>query len=176
MSAAGRWRLWLPLAIFVALAGVVAVALYRPADRTVRSALVGRPLPPLRLPAMIPGKPAPMVTAVGPPRLVNVFASWCIPCAAEAPQLMRLKAMGVPIDAVAVRDTPQAVAAFLARYGDPYRAIGDDRRGQVQVSLGSSGVPESYVVGADGHIALQHVGDIRPEDVAEIAAAVGVTR
>ena len=168
-------RLWLPLALFLAVVAVVAYALYRPADRTVRSALIGQPLPALMLPPMLPGKPAPPPTAAGP-RLVNVFASWCIPCAAEAPQLMRLKAMGVPIDAVAVRDTPAAVADFLARYGDPYRAIGDDRRGQVQVSLGSSGVPESYVVGADGRIALQHVGDIRAEDVAAIAAAVGVAR
>ena len=175
MTAPGRWRLWLPFAVFAALAGIVATALYWPADRTVRSALVGQPLPTLALAAMIPGKPAPPPTAAGP-RLVNVFASWCIPCAAEAPQLMRLKAMGVPIDAIAVRDTPAAVAGFLQRYGDPYRAIGDDRRGSVQVSLGSSGVPESYVVGSDGRIVLQHVGDIRPEDVAGIAAAVGVAR
>lgn len=175
MMAAGRWRLWLPFALFAGVVAVVAWALYRPADRTVRSALVGQPLPALALAPMLPGKPAPPPTANGP-RLVNVFASWCIPCAAEAPQLMRLKAMGVAIDAVAVRDTPGAVADFVARYGDPYRSIGDDRRGQVQVSLGSSGVPESYVVGADGRIVLQHVGDIRAEDVADIAAAVGVAR
>lgn len=174
-TAAGRWRLWLPFAVFAALVAIVAVALYRPADRTVHSALVGQPLPALALAAMIPGKPAPPPTASGP-RLVNVFASWCIPCAAEAPQLMRLKAMGVPIDAVAVRDTPAAVGDFLGRYGDPYRSIGDDRRGAVQVSLGSSGVPESYVVGGDGRIVLQHVGDIRAEDVGTIAAAVGVGR
>ena len=175
VSAAGRWRLWLPFAVFAGVAAIIAVALYRPADRTVHSALVGQPLPSLALAPMLPGRPAPSPTGAGP-RLVNVFASWCIPCAAEAPQLMRLKAMGVPIDAIAVRDTPAAVAGFLARYGDPYRSIGDDRRGQVQVSLGSSGVPESYVVGADGRIVLQHVGDIRAEDVPEIAAAVGTIR
>lgn len=169
-------RLWLPLALFVALALVVGVALYAPADRTVRSRLVGEPLPVLTLPPMEPGKPAPARGATGRPRLVNVFASWCIPCAAEAPQLARLKAMGVAIDGIAVRDTPAAVAAFLARYGDPYRAIGDDRRGAVQVSLGSSGVPESYVVDAEGRIILQHVGDIRAEDVSEIAFAAGAGR
>lgn len=169
-------RLWLPLALFAAIAAIVAIALYRPADRTVRSRLIGQPLPALALPAMEPGKAAPVSGATGRPRLVNVFASWCIPCAAEAPQLARLKAMGVAIDGVAVRDTPAGVADFLSRYGDPYRSIGDDRRGMVQVSLGSSGVPESYVVGADGRILLQHVGDIRAEDVPDIAAAAGAGR
>ena len=171
----GRLRLWLPLGIFVALAALVAWSLYRPADRTVRSHLVGRPMPTVSLPPMVPGKPAPPAALAGP-RLVNVFASWCIPCQAESAQLMRLKAMGVAIDGIAVRDEPAAIAHFVARYGDPYRSIGDDRQGQIQVSLGSSGVPESYVVGADGRIVLQHVGDIRDDDIAAIADAVGVAR
>ena len=175
-TGAGRWRLWLPLTLFVAVVAVVAVALYRPADRTVHSALVGRALPPLDLPAMLPGKPAPARGATGRTRLVNVFASWCIPCAAEAPQLMRLKALGVPIEGIAVRDTPAAIAGFLGREGDPYQAIGDDRGGAVQLSLGSSGVPESYLVDPQGRILLQHVGDIRADDVAAIAAAAGAAR
>ena len=171
-----RVRRWLPLALFAAIVVVAAAALYRPADRTVRSALVGRALPPVSLPAMLPGKPPPARGATGRVRLVNVFASWCVPCAAEAPQLLRLKALGIAVDGVAVRDTPGAVAAFLARVGDPYRAIGDDRGGTVQVSLGSSGVPESYLVDPEGRILLQHVGDIRAEDVAPIARAAGLGR
>ena len=170
-----RWRLWLPLGVFAALVAVVAWALYRPADRTVRSALVGRALPPIVLPAMLPGKPAPARGATGRVRLVNIFASWCVPCQAEAPQLMRLKALGVPIDGIAVRDTPAAITGFLARGGDPYQAIGDDRGGAVQLSLGSSGVPESYLGDAQGRLLLQHVGDIRAEDVAGIAQAAGAT-
>ena len=170
-----RARLWLPLALFAALVAVVAWPLYRPADRTVRSALIGRALPPLALPAMLAGKPAPARGATGRVRLVNIFASWCVPCRAEAPQLMRLKALGVPIDGIAVRDTPAAVADFLARGGDPYQTIGDDRGGAVQLSLGSSGVPESYLVDAQGRLLLQHVGDIRAEDVAGIARAAGAT-
>ncbi len=163
---------WLPLALFSGVLAVALLNLRAPADRTVHSRLIGQPMPALSLPAIVPGKPGLVGEARGEPRLVNIFASWCIPCAAEAPQLLALRRQGVRIDAVAVRDTPQAVSAFLARYGDPYAAIGDDREARAQLALGSSGVPETFVVGADGRIVLQHVGDIRAEEVAEIAAAV----
>ena len=72
----------------------------------------------------------------------------------------------VEIDAIAVRDTPQAVQAFLARNGDPYARIGDDKASQAQLAIGSSGVPETFVIGSDGRIAYQHVGDLRDDDVA----------
>jgi cytochrome c biogenesis protein CcmG/thiol:disulfide interchange protein DsbE len=169
-----RWLLWVPLAAFALLFAVVASGLFRPADRTVRSALIGKPLPPFALPPIAPGKPG-LSTATfrqGQPRVLNIFASWCIPCAAEAPQLLRLKAMGIPIDAVAIRDTAPALKAFLRRNGDPYQGIGDDRQSAVQLALGSSGVPESFVIDGRGRIVLQHVGDIRADDVATIAAAV----
>lgn len=169
-----RWLLWVPLAAFALLFAVVASGLFRPADRTVRSALIGKPLPPFALPPIAPGKPG-LSTALfrqGQPRVLNIFASWCIPCAAEAPQLLRLKAMGIPIDAVAIRDTAPALKAFLRRNGDPYQGIGDDRQSAVQLALGSSGVPESFVIDGRGRIVLQHVGDIRADDVATIAAAV----
>jgi cytochrome c biogenesis protein CcmG/thiol:disulfide interchange protein DsbE len=169
-----RWLLWVPLAAFALLFAVVASGLFRPADRTVRSALIGKPLPPFALPPIAPGKPG-LSTATfrqGQPRVLNIFASWCIPCAAEAPQLLRLKAMGIPIDAVAIRETAPALKAFLRRNGDPYQGIGDDRQSAVQLALGSSGVPESFVIDGRGRIVLQHVGDIRADDVAVIAAAV----
>ncbi len=168
-----RGRLiWLPLAGFVALFAIVAVGLLRPADRTVRSALVGKPMPAVALRPMLPGRPGiePGHFAAGKPRLVNIFASWCVPCAAEAPQLMRLKAVGVPIDAIAVKDTPAAVQDFLARYGDPYSAIGSDPDSAVQFALGSSGVPETFLLDGQGKIIEQHVGDIRADEVDVIAA------
>ena len=169
-----RWLLWLPFVVFAAIVAVVASGLFTPADRTVRSALVGKPLPDFVLPPLAPHKPGLSSAAFrqGQPRLLNIFASWCIPCAAEAPQLLRLKAMGVPVDAVAIRDTAPALTAFLRNNGDPYAAIGDDRQSAVQLALGSSGVPESFVIDGRGRIVLQHVGDIRAEDVAAIAAAV----
>jgi len=172
-----RLTLWLPLGIFVAIVAIVAAGLLAPADRTIHSALVGKPLPHFALAPMLPGKPGVSTDAFrrGRPRLLNVFASWCIPCEAEAPQLMRLKAMGVPIDAVAIHDSPFAVAEFLRRNGDPYAAVGDDPSSAVQLAIGSSGVPETFVVAGDGTILDQHIGAIRDEDVAGIANAAGVT-
>jgi len=170
-----RWVVWLPFALFAGLFVVVASGLIAPASHEVRSAMVGKPLPDFSLPSILPGKPG-LGSAVfrqGKPRLLNVFASWCIPCAAEAPQLARLKAMGVAIDAVAIRDTGPDIQRFLARYGDPYDRIGDDPESAVQLALGSSGVPETFVIDGQGKILLQHIGEVRSEDVPKILAAVG---
>ena len=173
-----RLLLWIPLAAFLAVLGVVATGLWKPADRTVRSALVGKPIPAFQTPPLLPGRPG-LTDAdfrSGRVRLLNVFASWCIPCAAEAPHLMRLKGMGVPIDAVAIRDTGPAVAQFLARNGDPYDRIGDDKASAVQLALGSSGVPETFVIAGDGTILQQHVGDIRADEVDDLARLAGVKK
>lgn len=169
-----RLLIWVPFVAVLAVFAVVGWGLYKPADRTVHSALVGQPLPKFALPPIVPGKPGLATTAFakGKPRLLNVFASWCIPCVAEAPQLLKLKQAGVEIDAVAIRDTPAAIADFLARNGDPYAAIGDDKVSAVQLALGSSGVPETFVIGGDGRIVLQHVGDVREEEVPGLIATV----
>lgn len=167
-----RWLLWLPFLGFVLLFGVVAFGLKKPAERTIKSAMVGKPLPDFALAGIVPGKPGVSSGdfAAGQPRLLNVFASWCLPCIAEAPQLMALKQAGVEIDGVAVRDTPDALQAFLARNGDPYARIGDDRQSSVQLSIGSSGVPETFLIDARGKIVEQHIGDIRADDVPDILA------
>jgi cytochrome c biogenesis protein CcmG/thiol:disulfide interchange protein DsbE len=169
-----RGLIWLPLGAFALLFAVVASGLVRPNDRTIYSAMVGKPIPTFSLPAMVPGKPG-LGSAVfkqGQPRLLNIFASWCIPCMAEAPQLQQIQQQGVEIDAIAIRDTAPAVRGFLNHYGDPYARIGSDVDSSVQLALGSSGVPESFVIDGQGRIVLQHVGEIRPEDVAEIVAAI----
>ncbi|MCX8475784.1 MAG: redoxin family protein [Sphingomonas sp.] len=161
-----RVLIWAPLVLFALVFALVAGGLIKPGDRVVHSAMVGKPLPALALPPLLSGKPG-IVTAElkGKPRLLNVFASWCIPCIAEAPQLMKLRQAGVEIDAIAIRDTPEAVQAFLARHGDPYAQIGDDKASRAQLALGSSGVPETFVIDAEGRIAYQHIGDIREEHV-----------
>jgi cytochrome c biogenesis protein CcmG/thiol:disulfide interchange protein DsbE len=160
------------LPLFVLLAFVVAVAwrLNRPAEEEIRSQLVGKPVPAFALAAALPGKPGLASTdlAQGQPRLVNVFASWCVPCIAEAPLLLELKRQGIAIDAVAVRDRPEDVAAFLARHGDPFERIGSDPQSEVQLALGSSGVPESFIVDGRGIIRYQHMGPIEPDDVPEL--------
>jgi cytochrome c biogenesis protein CcmG/thiol:disulfide interchange protein DsbE len=136
--------------------------------------MVGKPLPAFALPAIVPTKPGIATDAFrqGKPRLLNVFASWCVPCVAEAPQLMQLKSLGVPIDAIAIRDTGPAIEGFLRRNGDPYERIGDDKVSAVQLSLGSSGVPETFVIDGRGRIVQQHIGDIRAEDVPKILEAL----
>ncbi len=173
-----RALLWLPLVAFAGLLAVIAGGLLRPADRTVRSAMVGRPLPAFTLPGLVPGKAGLSNTDFGDgePRLINIFASWCAPCITEAPLLRQLKEAGVRIDGIAVRDTGPDMARFLAQNGDAFERIGSDMDSRVQLSLGSAGVPESFVIDGQGRIVLQHVGAIEAGDVATIIAAVRAAR
>lgn len=162
---------FLPLIVLIAFVGAVAWRLSSPADEKIPSRLVGRPVPTFALAAATPGKPglSSADLATGQPRLLNVFASWCVPCIAEAPLLLDLKRRGMPIDAIAVRDRPEDVAAFLGRHGDPFERVGADPESRVQLALGSSGVPETFVVDGRGIIRYQHLGPIEPGDVATIA-------
>ena len=164
-----RFWLWAPLAGFVLFFAVVALGLYRPDDRKHPSKLIGKPIPAFALAPGATGRPglASSDFASGP-RLVNVFASWCVPCITEAPVLAELARRGVVIDGIAIRDRQVDVDKFLARHGNPYRAIGSDPTSQVQISLGSSGVPETFVVDAKGVVRYQHIGEITPSDVATV--------
>lgn len=167
MPKTARWALWLPLGLFALFVGLVLVGLLRPADREVTSGMVGKPLPQFALPAAVGDRPglATADFAKGKPRLLNVFASWCIPCAVEAPQLAQLKAAGAEIDGIAIRDRSEDVAGFLVRNGNPFARIGKDDVSSVQLAIGSSGVPETFVIDGKGVIRYQHIGDIRPEQV-----------
>jgi cytochrome c biogenesis protein CcmG/thiol:disulfide interchange protein DsbE len=166
----------------VLLLGVVIAALVwrlaNPADPKIKSRLMGKPVPAFALPALLPGKPALVSSdlASGRPRLLNLFASWCVPCIAEAPVLEELQRRGVPIDAIAIRDRPADVAAFLASHGDPFQRIGSDQDSKVQLALGSAGVPESFVVDGRGIIRYQHIGPIEPGDVPVILAQLEQAR
>ena len=173
-----RLVLWVPLLVFALFVATVAIGLYAPSDRTIRSKMIGQSVPDFVLPPSLPDRPglAGADLRNGEPHIVNVFASWCIPCIAEAPQLLAIAARGIPIDAVAIRDRPQDVAAFLSKWGDPYARIGADTDSRVQMAFGSSGVPETFVVDGNGIIRYQHIGDIRPEHVPEIVAAYEAAR
>ncbi|MBS0481004.1 MAG: redoxin family protein [Proteobacteria bacterium] len=166
------WALWLPLLLFAGFVGLVMVGLYRPASREVKSAMVGKPLPEFTLKQAVPDRPALSHTDMigGKPRLLNIFASWCVPCAAEAPQLEALRRQGVEIDGVAIRDKTDDLKGFLARNGNPYARIGSDEVSAIQFAVGSSGVPESFVIDARGIIRYQHIGDITAEQVPMILA------
>jgi cytochrome c biogenesis protein CcmG/thiol:disulfide interchange protein DsbE len=168
-----RLVLWAPLMVFAAFLAIVAVGLYAPSDRVIPSQLIGQPVPDFVLAPALQGRPglASASFRQGEPRVVNIFASWCIPCRAEAPQLAELARRGVPIDGIAVRDRPQDLAGFLASYGDPFRTIGADNDRRVQLALGSAGVPETFVIDGSGIIRHQHIGAINPQDVPAIVAA-----
>jgi cytochrome c biogenesis protein CcmG, thiol:disulfide interchange protein DsbE len=168
-----RLILWAPLAVFAVFLAVFAVSLYSPSQRTVPSRLIGQPVPEFRLdPALgVPPGLSSETLRRGQPRLVNIFASWCIPCRAEAAQLDALARRGIPIDGIAVRDRPEDLAAFLRAYGDPFATIGADNDRQVQLALGSAGVPETFIVDGNGIIRHQHIGAINPQDVPALVAA-----
>jgi cytochrome c biogenesis protein CcmG/thiol:disulfide interchange protein DsbE len=161
---------FVPLIVLAVFVVAVAWRLARPAEEEIRSQLVGQPVPVFALAPAMPGKSglSSAELASGQPRMINLFASWCVPCIAEAPLLMELKRRGVVIDAVAVRDRPEDVAAFLARHGDPFTRIGSDPESRVQLAMGSSGVPESFIVDGRGIIRYQHMGPIEPQDVPEL--------
>ncbi|SNS09761.1 cytochrome c biogenesis protein CcmG, thiol:disulfide interchange protein DsbE [Sphingomonas laterariae] len=169
-----RLVLWAPLILFLIFVATFATGLIKPESKIIPSKMVGKPLPQFALPPGAPGITGLSSAdfAQGEPRLLNVFASWCVPCAAEAPQLTQLAEAGVKIDAIAIRDRPEDVAGFLQRWGNPYQRIGSDTQSSVQIAMGSAGVPETFVVDGKGIIRHQHIGEIRPEDVPAILAAV----
>jgi cytochrome c biogenesis protein CcmG/thiol:disulfide interchange protein DsbE len=159
-----------PLVVLLAIMVALVWRLAAPTDTNVHSTLEGKAIPAFALPAALPGKPllSSADLATGKPHLVNIFASWCVPCITEVKVLQTLSGKGALIEGIAVRDRPQDLAEFLASNGDPYERIGSDRQSEVQISLGSSGVPESFVVDGKGVIRYQHIGPIEASDVPAI--------
>jgi len=167
-----------PLILGVLILLVFAWRLSKPADEVVKSRLVGQAIPAFALPHAVAGKPTLGAAdlAQGSPQLLNIFASWCVPCIAEAPVLAELRRSGARISGIAIRDRPRDVADFLQKHGDPYERIGSDATSRVQLALGSSGVPESFVVDGNGVIRFQHVGPITAQDIPTIQAELEKAR
>ena len=161
-----------PLALLALIVAAMVWRLAKPVDTNVHSALSGKRVPAFDLGPALDNKPAlsSRDLANGEPHLVNVFASWCVPCITEVRVLQQLKARGAHVEGIAIRDRPEDLGAFLARNGDPYERIGDDPQSDVQISLGSSGVPETFILDGKGVIRYQHIGPIEAGDVPTILA------
>ncbi|MCG8271716.1 DsbE family thiol:disulfide interchange protein [Aquamicrobium sp. NLF2-7] len=161
----------LPLALFLALCGVFLAQLMSGRDISeIPSALIGEPAPHTGLPPL-PGTDLPGLdsgTFAGKVTLVNVFASWCVPCRDEHPMVMELKRDGrFAVTGLNYKDKPANALKFLTELGNPYTAIGIDENGRAGIDWGVYGVPETFLVGKDGRIAYKHVGPITPASLAQ---------
>ena len=177
----GRRRLMvlLPLAIFLALAALFLYRLGAGDPAKLPSALIGRPAPDTPLPPVAglvrDGTPVPGIGSGdfnGAVSLVNVWASWCVPCHDEAPLLMKLaEDKRIRIVGINYKDQPENARRFIGRYGNPFAAVGADVSGRAAIDWGVYGVPETFVVGRDGRIAYKLVGPISAENLESDAQA-----
>jgi cytochrome c biogenesis protein CcmG/thiol:disulfide interchange protein DsbE len=155
----------LPLILLAALVAVFALSMDRDPG-LVRSVLIDKPAPQFSL-AEVEGLGVPgfdTASLKGDVTVVNVFASWCIPCRDEHPLLMALKDMtGVRLFGINQSDAPENARTFLEELGNPYMAVGSDRDRRVSIDWGVYGVPETFVVDADGVITFKHVGPLTPD-------------
>jgi cytochrome c biogenesis protein CcmG, thiol:disulfide interchange protein DsbE len=162
-----------PVAVLLALIALFAAYSLRRNPKVVPMALVGKPLPDLVLPGLADGAAVSLRTIVKGPALVNFYASWCAPCAEEAPALTALRAEGVRIVGVNYKDAAPAAAAFLTRFGNPYQAAVIDRDGRAGVEFGLTGVPETYAVDAKGIIRAKTAEPITAADAESLLRAAG---
>ncbi len=175
-TARGRWlRAALPLAVFAGLAALFYVALYSGDPSRLPSALIGKPVPDFALPPVEGladnGKPVPGFGAAdlrkGEVSIVNVWASWCVPCRTEHPFLVSLKEKSkAPLYGLSYKDEAPAARRFLGRYGNPFTAVGADRAGRTAINWGVYGVPETFIVDGRGRIVYKHVGPIDDQAIA----------
>jgi cytochrome c biogenesis protein CcmG, thiol:disulfide interchange protein DsbE len=158
----------LPFLAVTALVAWFALALAPGRDPSaVPSALIDKPAPPIDLPSIYAGQPGLRSADLkGRATVVNVFASWCVPCRAEHPVLTQLaKGHGVPLIGFNWKDKPEAARAFLEELGDPFERIGSDPSGRAGIDWGVYGVPETYILDAAGRIRYKHVGPLSAEDL-----------
>jgi len=161
-----RWFYILPTVFFVGLLSVFGMSLVRSESTPpsmLPSALLDKPAPRLALPAL-DGKTeafAPRDLAAGHVTVLNVWASWCVPCRAEAPALVAISALkGVALYGLVYKDTPTKARGFLDKTGDPYRRIDIDTDGHAGIEWGVYGVPETFVIDGKGIVRLRYAGPL----------------
>lgn len=167
MTTGPAWRkarFAIPLVIFAAIAVFFAIGLgLNP--REVPSPLIGKPVPQFELPP-VKGRSLGLSAhdLKGEVSIVNIFASWCLPCREEHPFLLQLKAEGIaPIHGINYKDRPEDASRWLDALRDPYTRTGADIDGRVGIDWGVYGVPETFVVDREGRIAYKHIGPVTPK-------------
>ncbi|HMN72157.1 MAG TPA: DsbE family thiol:disulfide interchange protein [Rhodoblastus sp.] len=171
-----RSRIWIaivPLAIFAAIALLFWRGLGAGDPSKLPSALIGKAAPDVALPALEnlagPAGPVPGLDPAafkGAVTVVNVWASWCIPCHEEAPLFMKVaQDKRIRVVGVNYKDQPDKALNFLKRYGNPFAAVGVDANGRAGIEWGVYGVPETFIVGRDGTIAYKLVGPLTPDNI-----------
>lgn len=170
-----RLLAFLPLLALAGLLGVLGYYNLHKKPKYEPRAMVGKSLPEVTLAALSDQAPTDIVAvakAYNRPVVLNMFASWCAPCAAENPELMTLKKQGVIIIGVAWKDDPKATQNFLNLHQDPYSVVLSDPDGKLALALGVTGVPESFIVQPDGTISEKIAGPILPETVPMVLETV----
>jgi cytochrome c biogenesis protein CcmG/thiol:disulfide interchange protein DsbE len=174
-----RWLMALPLVAFAALAAIFWYRLGNGDPSRIPSALIGRPAPQTSLPALeglanngaqVPGlDPAAFKGKVS---VVNVWASWCVPCHDEAPLLTELgKDSRLQVVGINYKDAPDNARRFLGRYGNPFGIVGVDANGRASIEWGVYGVPETFIVGRAGTIVYKLVGPVTPDNINTVLRA-----
>jgi cytochrome c biogenesis protein CcmG/thiol:disulfide interchange protein DsbE len=157
----------LPLALFFVLVGYFLISLRPGHDiHELPSAMIEKPAPAFDLPGLGDSQALSLAGLKGHVVVVNFFASWCVPCRIEHPLLLRLAQQDhLPLYGIAYKDKPEDSTRLLTTFGDPYRQIGVDRDGRVGLDFGVYGVPETYVIDANGIIRKRFVGPLTSEAV-----------
>jgi cytochrome c biogenesis protein CcmG/thiol:disulfide interchange protein DsbE len=168
-----RWMMALPLVAFAALAAIFWFRLGSGDPSRIPSALIGHPAPPTALPALeglvnngaqVPGLDPSVFK--GKVSVVNVWASWCVPCHEEAPLLTELgRDSRLQVVGINYKDSPDNARRFLGRYGNPFGIVGVDANGRASIEWGVYGVPETFIVGREGTIAYKLVGPVTPDNI-----------
>jgi cytochrome c biogenesis protein CcmG, thiol:disulfide interchange protein DsbE len=166
----------LPLVLFLALAALFFYRLGAGDPSRLPSVLIGREAPPTELPPVTGlernGAPVPGIVPAdfkGAVTVLNVWASWCVPCRDEAALLMALAGdKRIRLVGINYKDQPDNARRFLGRFGNPFSASGADANGRAAIEWGVYGVPETFIVGRDGKIAYKLVGPLTPENLERV--------